>query len=476
MAYLTGERTQMVLFPASLEEYVPIEDPVRVYDAFVEQLDFAALGIDQDPEQVGPPEYDPKAMLKLLVYGYSYGIRSSRKLERATHHNLSFIWLMGGLKPDHKTIARFRRDHREALKKVFKQCVRMCIKLNLIEGNTLFVDGTKIRANASLGQSWTKQKWERVLEETDRRIETILAESDSVDLQEEEQPCLVNVQEELQDAGKLRERVREVLKELEGSSRKSINATDPDCRNMKSRQGVIAGYNLQSVVDDKHGLVVHTEVVTDNNDLNQFSSQIDQANEVLEKKCEVACADAGYASTEELKAIDQQGITVIVPSQEQAQRTPKGAFSQEKFVYDAEQDCYVCPEGQLLGYRKTDKAAGKKTYQIRNGSICRNCAHWAVCTKAKEGRAITTLIDQETKKRLEAQYEKAESQRVYKRRKSRVEPPFGYLKWNMGVLAFLLRGLSGVGAEASLLASCFNLRRMISLLGVRNVLQAWSTG
>jgi transposase len=466
----------MLMFPPSLEEYVPTEDPVRVYDAFVEQLDFESLGIHLDPDQVGPPEYDPKAMLKLLVYGYAYGIRSSRKLERAVHHNLSFIWLMGGLKPDHKTIARFRRDHREALKKVFKQCVRMCLKLNLMDGNTLFVDGTKIRANASLAQSWTKEKWQQVLQETDRRIEAILAESDSVDLAEEQQESLVSLQPELKDAQQLKERVQDALKELEGSTQKSINATDPDCRNMKSRQGVIAGYNMQAVVDDKHGLMVHTEVVTENNDLHQFSSQIDQANEVLEKNCEVACGDAGYASTEELKAIDQQGITVIVPSQQQAQRAPKGPFSQDKFVYDPEQDGYVCPEGQLLRYRKTDKAAGQKTYQIRDRSICRNCSHWGVCTEAKEGRAITTLIDQETKKRLEAQYEKPESHKIYKRRKERVEHPFGHLKHNMGVQAFLLRGLSGVRAEASLLASCFNLTRVISLLGAPKLLQAWSTG
>jgi transposase len=131
MAYLRGERQQTSLFPSSLEEYVSEEDPVRVYDAFVDQLDFSILGIVMDEQQMGAPEFDPVAMLKLLVYGYAYGIRSSRKLERALHHNVSFMWLMGGLKPDHKTIARFRRDHREALKGVLHQCVRLCLKLGL---------------------------------------------------------------------------------------------------------------------------------------------------------------------------------------------------------------------------------------------------------------------------------------------------------------------------------------------------------
>jgi transposase len=475
MAYIFGERKQTIMFPQSIEEYILADDPVRAYDAFVDQLEFNRLGIHLDKDQVGAPEYDPRAMLKLLVYGYSYGIRSSRKLERATYHNLSFIWLMGGLKPDHKTIARFRRHHREALKKVLKECVRMCMRLNLIEGNTLFVDGTKVRANASLGQSWNREKCERLLKETDQRIEEILAECDSTDLAEEGQESLVRMQEELKDTETLKDRVQEVVKELEGSTEKSINTTDPDCRNMKSRQGVIAGYNMQVVVDDTHGLIVHTEVVTDKNDLNQFKSQVEQANEVLEKQCKVACGDAGYASIQELKPLDQDGITVIVPSQDQVRRKPPGPFSKDRFVYDPERDCYVCPEGQELRYRKTDVKAGKKTYQITQPTICHKCPNWGVCTKAKQGRAIVWLIDEEVKKRLEAQYEEPESQLIYKRRKGWVEHPFGHFKRNLGVQSFLLRGVRGVQAEASVLATCFNLTRMITLLGVPMVLQTWGT-
>src|SRR5262245_52783282 len=153
MAYRFGNREQLGLLPASIEDYVSQEDPVRVYDAFVEKLNFTELGIEMDEDQVGNAEYEPKAMMKLLVYGYSYGVKGSRKLERECHHNLSFMWLMGGLKPDHKTIAEYRRRHQKALAKVLKQCVRVCMELNLIAGNVLFVDGAKIRANAGRGKS-----------------------------------------------------------------------------------------------------------------------------------------------------------------------------------------------------------------------------------------------------------------------------------------------------------------------------------
>ena len=159
------------------------DDPVRAYDAFVGALDLNALGIEMDPQKVGHSEYDPKAMLKLRVYGYSYGVKSSRKLERETHHNLSFIGLMGGLTPDHKTMAEFRRKNKEAVKKVLKQCVRICIELDLIVGNVLFVDGTKIRANASRSKVHDRAYYERLLSEIDRRIEHLLEETEGVDRQ-----------------------------------------------------------------------------------------------------------------------------------------------------------------------------------------------------------------------------------------------------------------------------------------------------
>lgn len=440
MAYLYGERKQGMMFPASLEEYVSADDPVRAYDAFVEQLDFEALGISVESESVGAPEYDPRAMMKLLVYGYSYGIRSSRKLERAIYHNVSFVWLMGGLKPDHKTIARFRRDHREALKQVLKQCVRMCMKLSLIEGNTLFVDGTKMRGNASLGQSWTKKRGEKLLKKTDERIERILAECEATDQAEAGQRSQVHMAEGLKEAQKLKDKIERVLKELEGGSQKSINTTDRDCRTMKSRQGVIAGYNMQSVVDDGHGLIVNADVVTDANDCTQFKVQIEQANGVLERKCEVACGDAGYASTQELKGIDEQGIRVIVPSQDQARRKPPRAFSKDHFIYDCERDCYVCPEGHVLQYRKTDVKAGQRVYQITHFSFCHGCRFFGECTKAKQGRAIGVLIDENAKKRFEAEYEKPESQEIYKRRKARVEHSFGHFKRNLGIQSFCCEG------------------------------------
>jgi transposase len=471
MAYRYGNRYQLGLFPQSIDEYVAKDDSVRAYDAFVEALDFSALGVEIDPQQVGNSEYDPKAMLKLLVYGYSYGIKSSRKLERETHHNLSFIWLMGGLKPDHKTIAEFRRNHKGALKKVLKQCARLCIKLNLIAGNILFVDGTKIRANASRSQIHDQAYYEQLLSEVDGRIEQLLEECEGIDQQEEGLGSCVAMEKELAKAERLKSKVEEALKAFEETGREQINLTDPDCALMHSIQGSHADYNVQGVVDDKHGLIVHADAVSETSDVNQFAHQIEQANEVLEEPCKAGCADGGYADTEELQKIDEQQIKVVVPSQRQALHEEEGPFSKSHFRYDQEQDCYWCPQGHRLSYVGTDKGNGKRHYQITDRKICQGCVHYGQCSEAKKGRKIIRLPLEEVKERLEAQYEEASSQEIYARRKARVEHPFGHIKRNLKTDAFLMRGREGVGAETSLLATCFNLARMITILGVSGLIE-----
>jgi transposase len=469
MAYRYGNREQLGLLPPSIEEYVGEEDAVRAYDAFVESVDFLDLGIEIDEHQVGNSEYDPRAMLKLLVYGYSYGIKESRKLERATHHNLSFMWLMGGLKPDHKTIAEFRRQHKGALTKVLKQCVRMCIKLDLIAGNVLFVDGTKIRANAARGQSHDRAYYEKHLGELDRRVEKLMEESERIDEQQEGQGSSVAMDKELGQAERLKQKIQEALKAFAESDRERINRTDPDCALMHSVQGSHASYNVQSVVDDKHGLIVQAEAVSESSDVNQFAVQIDKANETLSKPCEVGVADAGYADTEELKKIDDQQIKVVVPSQRQALHEQEGPFGKSHFRYDRAKDCYFCPEGKPLNYLWTDNQRGKKYYEISEPRLCQSCVHYGQCTTAKKGRRIMRLVLEELKEKLEAQYEA--SKEIYARRKERAELPFGHLKSNLKTTAFMLRGKVGVNAETSLLATCFNLARMITIVGVSSLIE-----
>jgi len=466
MAYRYGNRNQIQLLPKIIDEYITPDDPVRAYDAFIEAINFRDLGIILDANKVGNSEYHPHAMLKLLVYGYSYGIRSSRKLERACHHNLSFIWLTSGLKPDHKTIAEFRRRNKEALANVLKQCAKICIKLNLIEGNTLFVDGTKIRANASIRNSWSKEKARKALKHIDERISDILTQCDTID--EAEQGSLVTMDEELKDQKILQSKVKNILKELE--EEKSLNTTDPECTCIKKGKNFYAGYNFQSTVDNKHGLILSTDVVSENNDFNQFASQINQANHILNKKCEVAVADCGYSSTDDLEKIDNQGIKVIVPSQRQV--TKPSLFAKEHFTY--KNDCYLCPQGhKLIPYRLNKN--NNRVYKITEKKICLTCSHYGTCTKSPTGRTISRLLKEEVKQKIEAQYDEPSSQEIYKLRKEKVELPFGHIKYNLKFDSFLLRGQKGAKAEASIIGTCFNLVRMITLLGVPALVKEFNT-
>lgn len=465
MAYRYGDREQIQLFPQSIEDYVSKDDPVRAYDAFVEALDFNELGIILDENHTGNPQYNPMAMVKLLVFGYSYGIRSSRKLERAAYHNIAFIWLMGGLKPDHKTIAEFRRNNKSALKETLTQCARLCIKLDLIEGNTLFVDGTKIRANASIKKTWTKERSEEALRKIDQRIDEILSECEAADENEQDQPSLVSMQEELHDKNALKAKIEDILKELNETNKSSINTTDSECARMNSIQGSHAGYNTQAVVDEKHGLIVHADVVNENNDRQQFAAQISQANETLGQKCLVACADQGYSTTDELEKVDKQDIKVVVPPCE------KSAIK-KSFIYDSKNDYYLCPEGHILENSGLTSDKKSHIYRIENKSFCLDCVRFNTCTKSKRGKAVSRLLNEETRQRFENQYNEPEFQEIYKLRQQKVELPFGHIKRNLGVNAFLLRGLDGAKAEISLLASCFNISRMITIFGIQGLIKA----
>jgi transposase len=467
MPYIVGARDQNQLFPASIEEYIGPEDPVRAYDAFVGQVDFAQLGIELDAHQVGPPEFDPRAMVKLLVYGYSYGIRSSRKLERATYHNVSFIWLMGGLKPDHKTIARFRSDNEMALKNILRQCARVCLRLGLIEGNTLFVDGTKIRANASMKHTWTADRCKKSMQEIDQRIETILKECEIADQSEQSRTSLVKMRSALQDQKQLKAQIGSVLAELQEQDKTALNTTDPESARMRNGGQIETGYNLQAVVDERHGLIVHSEVLSQSNDGGLFSSQIQGAQETLGKVCQHACADAGFSSGEDLKVMLDQGVDVVVP-------IVRHSDFRDHFTYDADADIYRCEQGHELKYIGDNKDHKTRMYQIRDPAICRRCPAFGTCTKAAQGRRVERPFAEAVREQMEARYRQSDAQMLMRKRKMRVEHPFGHIKHNLQMRAFLLRGLTGVRTEAALAATAFNLTRMIKLIGIPELLRRLS--
>lgn len=469
MGYIIGNRNQKTFFPPTIEDYVGLDDPVRVYDAFVENLGFQEMGLPIHQKKAGAHEYHPKAMLKLIIYGYSYGIRSSRKLERACYHNVSFMWLVSGIRPDYRTISRFRSENKDSIKQVLKQNVKLCIKLDLIEGNTLFIDGSKFRANASVNSTWDDKRCDRYLEVAEKNIDRIMEEAEQIDKEEDNNGSLVKLSKELQNQEKLRAKVQKISKMLKETGKEKINSTDVDSVNGKTRQGSHAIMNCEVSTDEKHGLIVNSEAVSQNNDYNQFAPQLEQSTETLGKSPANAISDAGYFSLKDIEKVPES-VNVIMPTKNQAQKENKKkdlkSFGKEEFKYDKERDEYICPEGKTLENKGIAFSDENKIGYKATGKECRSCKHFGVCTKCKAGRRIVRMANEELKEKLEEVYQKKESQELYKLRKEKAELPFGHMKRNLGAGQFMLRGKKGVDAELSILSTCFNMARMITIIGI----------
>ncbi len=483
MAYIYGQRSQHMLFPASIDEYLPKDDPVRIYDAFISELDFVGLGISLEPYKGGPDEYDPKTMLKIIVYGYSMGVRSSRKLELACHRDIAFVWLTGNLVPDYRTIARFRKEHSPSIRQVLRQLVRLCIQWNLIEGNALFVDSTAMEANASLRKTFTPENIKKRLAKIDARVDKLLKETARLDEEQDSLGSLAKVNKELLNLEVIRAGIKKVENELKEESLKEVNTTDRDCVRVKSSGRCRAGYKAQSTVDGQNGLIVTTEVVASASDMHQLSRQVKNASDVLGKNPQVAVSDSGYASVDDVANIPEE-ITVVMPSQQQVnkertadQQTDAKNFTKAKFAYNSDSDSYTCPAGQKLSFRFW--AEGQQGQKLKNyrpdAGVCKACEHFHRCTNNSQGRKITRHELEHVRQRMDATYQSPAGQEIYERRKILSELPHAQIKHNGGVRRFLLRGLQGVNAEFSLLAAAHNITRMITILGAAGILAKLQT-
>lgn len=479
MGYKAGaDREQQILFPETLDEYVSSDNAVRFIDAFVTQLDMAALGFERAvPAQEGAPGYDPRDLLKLFIYGYLNKTRSSRRLERETHRNLEAIWLMRHLRPDHKAISEFRRKHPKALKQVSREFVLLCRKLELFSAQLVFIDGSKLRAVNSKDRNFTVPKLQILLARIDASIEQYLAAVEAQDAQEKDQPGATEkgLQEKLKAFQERKQEYEGYLKHLRESGESQISLTDPDSRLMKSQGDMKVCFNAQIAVDAKHHLIVADDVTNEVNDLEQLASMAKAAKEALEVKTLEAAADAGYHNGVEVVECEADGITPWVPKPNTSSKNnKKGFYSKEAFTYLAEQDVYQCPAGQLLGFSTQSQRDGRTLRYYANWPACAACPLRAKCTESKQGRRIMRTPEEE---RLEAMADRMKKRpELMLQRKSTVEHPYGTMKWWWDGGYFLLKGLTKVRGEFSLMTLAYNLRRVLNLLGVECLLEALRTG
>ena len=471
MTHITGEdRSQLLLLPDAVDDYVGPDNPVRFIDAFVDGLDLEAAGFQRvQPADKGRPGYDPADLLKLYIYGYLNRIRSSRRLEVETHRNLEVIWLLRQLKPDFKTIADFRRDNRGAFRAVFRQFVRLCRELDLYGRELIAVDGTRIKAVNNRDRNFTRAKLKTQLQRIDERLDRYLDQMNEADA--DDAGGKVNAVADLQDKiASLRNR-KETLERhrqtLDDTGEAQLSLTDPDSRSMHSVTRVGVGYNVQIAVDTKHNLIAEQQVHSKVQDLGLLAETATAARENL-AACEInVVADRGYYKIEDIEACEAAGITPYVPKPDRSTARNSGHFAKSEFQYDAATDTYWCPAGERLAprHRESVNKSRTGTYLVdyANPAACRGCALRERCTK-RTYRRLKRFENESIMERMADRL--AARPEVMECRRKSVEHPFGSIKQWMGQGAFLTRRLVNVRAEFSLTALAYNMRRAINLVGI----------
>jgi transposase len=470
--FIQGEcRTQSILLPESLDDYVTETNPVRVVDVFVDELDLGKLGFEGAmPAATGRPAYHPAVLLKLYIYGYLNRVQSSRRLEKEAQRNVEVMWLTGRLMPDFKTIADFRKDNGKAIRRVCRQFVVLCQQLGLFSEALVAIDGSKFKAVNNRDRNFTSAKLKRRMEEIEASINRYLTDLDTADRQE---PVIAKAKtERLQDKiaalKKQMQELKEIEVQLNETPDKQISLTDPDARSMKTRGTGIVGYNVQTAVDAKHHLIVAHEVTNVGLDREHLSPMAKQARAAMGTDELTAIADRGYFKSEEILACDEAGITVIVPKSTTSGAKFDGRFDRADFIYDAKKNEYRCPAGQHLIWRYATIEDGLEVHRYWS-SNCKQCAIKEKCTPSKQ-RRVTRWEREDVLESMQTRLDlKPDSMRI---RRQTVEHPFGTIKLWMGSAHFLTKTLKKVRTEMSLHVLAYNLKRVIKILGTGALMEA----
>ena len=459
-------REQMWMLPPTLDEMIPEDHPARFVAEFVDGLnrdDWAELGVDIEGSWTGAPAYHPRALLGVWLYGFMTGVRSCRKLEAACGDQISYLWLTGWQRPDHNTLWRFYKSHRQSMRKLLKRTVQTAVRMDLVELALQAVDGTKVGANASGDRTLDAEGLQRLLRRLEDAVRDLEAQSEAG-----EDAAPVHLPQELAEKTALREQVRRAMEELsERGDINHINLTDTDARLMRTRQGITPCYNAQAMVSPtqteagKRGmLITAVEVTDDPDDHSQLAPMLQKAEETTGVRSEMTLADAGYHSGSNLEECALRDQQVVMP---EAQRRALGhPYHKDRFTYDEETDSYICPKGQWLRFTRMKRRRGIAVRLYRaSGAVCRACPVFGVCTRdGRNGRALEIGPHDTALRRHRRWMRTDEARQSYDRRKGLVEPVFGIIKEQQAARRVLLRGIDNVAAEWGLLATAFNLRTL----------------
>lgn len=452
---------QALLFPPSVEDWVGPDHPARFIRDFVDALDLVALGFPVRRSEVGRPNYSADLLVKVWLYGYFGGTRSSRKLERACKESMGLIWLTGMNAPDHNSLWRFWSTNKQALRKLFQKSVRVAMEADLVGMVVHAVDGTKIKSACSSSKAFGKDELEELLERADSSIEEAMRE---VDEAESTQQGQYSLPARMQDPTSRRKAIQAALEQIERTGRKKIHVNEPEARFMKTGTGTELAYNAQAVADAKAGIIVAQDVVNKENDTSMLVPMLDEVKQNLGDVAQENLADGGYATGSQLDLARQRNYEVLT-SPGNSERSSKGAagnaYHTSQFTYNAERDFCICPHGSILTF------AGERPKRRHQNAVrryrCRNhkeCPYRRACTKDRGGRVVEigvhhrALVGQRLKRRLRANRE------LLKRRKVIVEPVFAWIKKHLGFTRWDYVGLENVSVQWSMMCTTINLRKV----------------
>jgi len=463
-----ADRTQITLLPARLDDYIAEDNPVRVVDVFIDELDLIGLGFDgMAPAETGRPAYHPAVLLKIYVYGYLNRLQSSRRLERETQRNVELMWLTGCLAPDFKTIADFRRDNGEAIRRVCREFVELSRQFGLFGDGVVAVDGSKFKAVNNRDKNFTPHKLKARRQQLEESIGRYLNELDRADREPATVPParvsrlkekMAWVKDHLRKLGTIERRLLQ-------SPDQQISLTDPDARSMATsgRGTGIVGYNVQTVVDTEHHMIVAHEVTNVGHDRAQLTTRSTLARDALGQEKLTVLADRGYFDSKEIRQCIEEKIIPLVPKPLTSNSRADGRFDKRDFVYIAKRDEYRCPAGERAIWRFSTIENGLTIHKYWS-SACPRCSMKSRCTTSKYRRIARWEHEQvldDMQRRLERT---PEASRL---RRQTAEHPFGTLKAWMGATHFLTKTLPRVRTEMSLHVLAYNLKRALSIFGTQ---------
>ena len=463
MKYIAGKNRDQVEF-FSLEQAVGSENEVRLIDLFVDSLDLKQFGFQVNFVENGRPAYRPGDLLRVFLYGYLNRIRSSRHLEKECKRNLELMWLMRGLAPDHNTIANFRKDNPQAIKKVFRATVQLAKHFELIGNKLIAGDSTKLRAQNSKKNNFNPKKIALHLSRIDEKLE---AYTQIVSQEDGDDKAKKQAQEQVIKYLQQRSKYEQINQQLQDTGETQISTSDPDSRQMITRNNITeVAYNIQSTVDAQHNIPIDFKV-TNKNDYKAMGGMVRRAKTILGTSDFTALYDKGYHTGTEFDYAHKHGVEVIVAFPEVAAHAPDTAYDVAQFNYNKTRDQYTCPAQQTLttNGRWYNKASGKTINRVKHykTKACQGCSHFARCTKNSAGRLIERSehmdLIEANKKRL------LENQALYRRRQAIVEHPYGIIKrqWDFYYI-MTKKTMKRATADVGLIFTVYNLRRIFNLI------------